>query len=405
MTADCRAVEDAEAQAGRARYAVAFYAPLKPPDHAHPSGDRHVARLLWRALELDGARVHLASRFRAREANGDVDRQRRIQAVGERLADRLVRRYRGLPRADRPDVWFTYHLYYKAPDWLGPRVSKALGIPYVVAEASYAPKRDKEPWRMVHRATGAAISAADAVVALNPDDVACVLPLMTDGDRRVHAVPPFLDLGPWLNQPAAPDQQQRAALSNRLGIDVAPPWLVCTAMMRPGDKRASYELLAAALQCLKYTDWRLLVIGDGAAATAVHAAFAPFADRVVFLGRLETGHVARVLSAADIYVWPAVNEAFGMAFLEAEACGLPVVAGDTRGVPAVVARDRCGLLTPLEPAAIAAALERLLCDRSLRLRMGQAARDQMAGRHGLSAGAAALGRILAPLLDAAGHSR
>ena len=48
-------------------------------------------------------------------------------------------------RRPRPDLWFTYHLYYKAPDLVGPLVAGALGIPYAVAEASVAHKRAGKP--------------------------------------------------------------------------------------------------------------------------------------------------------------------------------------------------------------------------------------------------------------------
>ncbi|MBL8703575.1 MAG: glycosyl transferase, partial [Rhodospirillales bacterium] len=44
---------------------IAFYAPLKPPGHPHPSGDRRMARLLVQALRLGGHTVMLASSFRA----------------------------------------------------------------------------------------------------------------------------------------------------------------------------------------------------------------------------------------------------------------------------------------------------------------------------------------------------
>ena len=118
---------------------VAFYAPMKPPGHPVPSGDRRMARLLIEALRRGGHEVALASRLRSWDRGLDPARPARIEALGARVADRLVRRWRGAP--DRPDAWFTYHLYHKAPDWLGPPVAAALGIPYVVAEASHAPQR------------------------------------------------------------------------------------------------------------------------------------------------------------------------------------------------------------------------------------------------------------------------
>ena len=92
---------------------VAFYAPLKSADHPVPSGDRHLARALLRALDHAGHEGIVASRFRSFDRSGDPARQARLQRLGERIAQRLIARWRdGRP----PDVWFTYHLYHKAPD-------------------------------------------------------------------------------------------------------------------------------------------------------------------------------------------------------------------------------------------------------------------------------------------------
>ena len=91
---------------------IAFYAPLKPPDHPRPSGDRRIARLLIRALEVRGHSVQLASHFRSREARGDVNRQRRIAEVGRKLAQRYVRQVLKQTIRPRPQLWFSYHLYY-----------------------------------------------------------------------------------------------------------------------------------------------------------------------------------------------------------------------------------------------------------------------------------------------------
>jgi hypothetical protein len=57
-------------------------------------------------------------------------------------------------------------VYYKAPDWLGPRIAKALGIPYVLAEATHAPKRAGGPWAIGHEATEAALRMASRVLPL-----------------------------------------------------------------------------------------------------------------------------------------------------------------------------------------------------------------------------------------------
>ena len=145
---------------------VAFYAPMKSPRHDTPSGDRRMAQLLMQALTLAGHAVELASEFRSYDGQGDPARQERLRDQGSQTAEALLAAFAGRPAGDRPTAWFTYHLYHKAPDWLGPAVSRALEIPYVIAEASYAPKRAGGPWSLGHGAAATAIAAADHVLCL-----------------------------------------------------------------------------------------------------------------------------------------------------------------------------------------------------------------------------------------------
>ena len=91
----------------------------------------------------------------------------------------------------------TYHLYYKAPDWIGPRVASHLAIPYVVVEASVAAKRANGPWGVGHEAVLAALKRADAVVSLNPADEAGVRPYVA-APERLHALKPFIDASAYL---------------------------------------------------------------------------------------------------------------------------------------------------------------------------------------------------------------
>src|ERR1700739_2641799 len=85
----------ASADTGNARrMRIAFYAPLKPPDHPVPSGDRRVAQLFFRALRLAGHVPTLASRFRSYEGDGDTLRQSQLAVFGHQLADWLLHRYR-----------------------------------------------------------------------------------------------------------------------------------------------------------------------------------------------------------------------------------------------------------------------------------------------------------------------
>jgi len=370
---------------------IAFYAPLKPVDHAIPSGDRQLGEALLKALRSLGHETFVASRFRSFEGRGDARRQARLAHVGKRLGDRLVRRLSGADR--RPDVWFTYHLYHKAPDWLGPNVSRALDIPYVVAEASVAPKQRHGKWALGHQESINAIASAAATIFFNPVDFGGVRTLRGPA-RDDEYVPPFLDLSA-LGPPCSTPTAERGGGKQRLR-------LITVAMMRPGAKLASYRLLADALGRISVAssgriipDWELVVVGDGTARGDVEAAFARLASHIRFVGFKPAGEVAACLRSSDLYVWPAIDEAFGMAFIEAQACGLPVIAGNGAGVASVVAANRTGLLVPLgDPAAFAHAIDTLMTDEPRRRQMAAEAMIYAWSQHDLPAAAARIEAVL-----------
>lgn len=363
---------------------IGFYAPLKPPDSDRPSGDRTMARLLVAALRRAGHTVEIAARLRSRDGAGIPDRQRRLAALAARLAERYLASVRS-GRRPAPDLWFTYHLYYKAPDCIGPAVADGLGIPYVVAEASVAGKRAGGAWDIGHRATLAALARADLAIGFNSRDAAAVRPALSDGARYRH-LPPFLE-------PSAPlDRgEARAAVGALLGLPDEVPWLLAVGMMRPGAKTQSYRLLARALAGLAGRPWQLIVVGDGPARDEVARALAPLAGRVRLAGAAEPARLRGFYTAADLMVWPAIQEAYGMALLEAQAAGLPVLAGDVGGVPDIVRDGITGRLVPEgDTEAFAAALCGLLDDPAGCRRMGEAARRTVLAAHGAAAAATTL---------------
>ncbi len=87
--------------------------------------------------------------------------------------------------------------------------------------------------------------------------------------------------------------------------------------------------------------------------------------RVLFLGYIAAADKAALISGARVFAYPSLYEGFGFPVLEAQACGVPLLASNTSSLPEVVGEG--GLLVdPLDEAAIAAALVRLLDDEALR---------------------------------------
>lgn len=354
---------------------VAFYSPIKPPGHPVPSGDRLMARLLIQALEIGGARVDVISEFHSFRREPPDDGMRELLSQAAQEVERIAAGWR---RQGAPDLFLCYHPYYKAPDLIGPPLCRRFGVAYLTVEASYSRRRDGQGWGEMQAYVGAAVRSARVNI------------VMTERDREGLAVnfpeaptallPPFIDAGPYLADAPAPTAGH----------------LVAVAMMRPGDKLDSYRMLAAALAEIETSEWSLSIVGDGPARREVEALFARFEPgRIHWHGQLDEAAVARVLSTGDIHVWPGCGEAYGLAYLEAQAAGLPVVAQAIAGVPEVVVDGVTGLLTPPgNISAYAGAITRLLGDRALRARLAAAARAFVEGERSLAGGARRLRSII-----------
>lgn len=358
---------------------IAFYAPLKSPEHPVPSGDRLMARQLLAALSNTGNKVSVASHLRSFHRTPDTvlpDLELRVAAEIDRLCQEWQRQ-------GPPDLWFCYHPYYKAPDLIGPPLARRFGIPYVTAEASHSQRRNLGCWERHQDALKDLVAAAAVNICFTERDRAGLASAVPNA--RLARIAPFIDAESFLDLPSAPETGR----------------LVTVAMMRSGDKLASYEALADALRQVRSPDWRLAVIGDGPERTTVEALFSVFpSGRIEWLGELSRVAVARQLSRASLFVWPGHGEAYGLAFLEAQAAGLPVVAENVAGVPEVVLDGQTGLLTaPNDSLAIAQSIDTLLSDHPLRLRLSEAARTFVATERSLPVISRRIASLLIPALE------
>jgi glycosyltransferase involved in cell wall biosynthesis len=191
-------------------------------------------------------------------------------------------------------------------------------------------------------------------------------------ERNDIAVTPFgVDLARFTVQPS-PD----GPLTIGIVKSLAPKYGVDLLLRAFAGLCADTEVRAAQPAC------RLLIVGDGLQRDELVqlAAQLGVAERTQFVGAVPHADVPRWLHQLHIYAAPSRldSESFGVAVIEAGACGLPVVVSDAGGLPEVVVDGETGLVVPRDDVpALQAALKRLALDAGLRERLGAAGRTHV----------------------------
>ncbi len=257
----------------------------------------------------------------------------------------------GLLRSLRPDL---VHLH-SLPNPVA--VPLLLGVPNLVVSAwgSDIVQRDqrKARWYPLLFRAAAAVTAtsqdlARVVQSYAPDVAVAVVAFGIDGQQFVPGPPPH---NPVFTFGALKNLEPVA------GFDVL---LRAFAELGPGPAGR----------------WPRLIIGGAGSQRAALLDLRDalgLAERVTLPGLVPHGEVAAFLRSLDLFVMPSRADAFGVAALEAQACGVPVVASAVGGVPEVIVDGLTGLLVPPgDPAALRVALERLMFDAVTRRRMALA---------------------------------
>jgi N-acetyl-alpha-D-glucosaminyl L-malate synthase BshA len=131
----------------------------------------------------------------------------------------------------------------------------------------------------------------------------------------------------------------------------------------------------------KHANVRLLMVGDGPErGPAEHLAWTlGVKDRIDFLGKQD--HVERLIRLAHVILMPSEMESFGLAALEAMACGVPPVSTRVGGVPELITDGVDGFLEAVgDIPRLAARATELVTDASLHARMAAAARNTASSR-------------------------
>ncbi|WDA40227.1 glycosyltransferase [Erythrobacter sp. BLCC-B19] len=153
--------------------------------------------------------------------------------------------------------------------------------------------------------------------------------------------------------------QLRTQLSRELGFAMpdSAPLLACVGAL---IERKGQAIAIRALRDIPGA--RLVLIGKGEDESLLRALAASegVADRVYFAGSVDHDLMPLLLSAADVMVLPTVSEGLANAWVEALACGTPVVTSDVGGARELIACDTAGRLVARNPAAVAAGINAVL---------------------------------------------
>jgi phosphatidylinositol alpha-1,6-mannosyltransferase len=298
---------------------------LEPPADAPPAADGSLD-----VRRLDGCRV------------GD---RRSLTRYNAWVVARAVRR--------RPDVLLSFHVTGSVGAIALARLLRVPLVQYVHA---------KEFGRFA-RLTREAIRAASAVIAVSSYTAGLAIEAGAR-PRRLHRILNGVDL---------PDSPSAA----RTG----PPTIVTVS--RLDDRYKGHDVVIDALSQVRPTvpDVRWIVVGDGALLPELrrHAERLGLSGAVAFAGRVGDAERDAILDRAHAFVMPsrvppggAGGEGFGIALLEANAHGLPVIAGRAGGVGDAVADGRTAVLVDAEdPRAVASAITSLLRDEPRRRALGE----------------------------------
>lgn len=351
---------------------IAYYMPFKPMGHANPSGDLVTGTELYNHLSSRGHDISLASNLRCRWI------YYRPLAMVRLLLER--KRLCSLNSSGPPDIWLSYHSYYKAPDLLGPSCCRKFNIPYVIFQGIYSTKRRKKlkslPGFLLNRRV---LLSATHVFTNKRRDYANLQRLLPE-DHLSYIAPGIDPQAFRFSTASRSEQRRRWEIGDELVVMTA-------AMMRPGVKTAGLRLVIDACSELirSGVNIRLIIVGDGSSRKELEQlAHQLLPKSVHFVGKIARQQLFHYYSGADIFAFPGIEESLGLVYLEAQSCGLPVVAFEDWGGGEAVLHRRTGLLSPgASVIEFTANIKKLAEDDHLRRSLAAAAREHITEHHDL----------------------
>lgn len=232
--------------------------------------------------------------------------------------------------------------------------------------------KQKFAFRLYRRTLNKVLRRADVIIATAQNNITYSHTLQPFADK-CRVVPLGINVGTYSETEAI--RQGAAAIKRTYGENL---------VLFVG-RLVYYKGIDFLIRAAKTINGKLLIVGTGPLEKKMRrlASALGVADRVIFLGRVES--LTDLYYAADVFVLPSVarSEAFGVVQLEAMACGTPIVSTDLpSGVPEVNRDGVTGIVVPPgDEDALASAVNKLLADESLRRLYGDNGREIVAREH------------------------
>ena len=314
---------------------IAYYMPFKPMGHPNPSGDLITGTEIHDFLATRNHTIERVSTLRCRWIYYKPLTFLRLLAEKRRIIS--------TSRSLRPDLWLSYHSYYKAPDILGSSCCRKLKIPYVIFQGIYSTKRRKrlKTW-LGFQLNRKILLSADHIITNKTGDFKNLKRLIPE--NKLSFIAPGIHPDQFIF--SKDDRQKLRKVWHLQGETV----VMTAAMMRPGVK--SRGITTVIQSCAELAGQgiplRLIIAGDGSCRQQLEKTAAELLPgKTIFLGKIPRHKLYQYYSAADIFAFPGIEESLGMVYLEAQSCKLPVVAYKDWGGGEAVVHEQTGLLSAL----------------------------------------------------------
>ena len=287
-----------------------------------------------------------------------------------------LRAYRHLVRVFRAGRFEVVHTHSSKAGILGRFAARRAGVPLVVHTVhgqAFHPYQGGLANRIYIAAEQLAARRCDRIYAVAQAMIDQCVAAGVAPAAKYQVVYSGMELEPFLNGTRDPD------LRRRLGIPTGA--LVIGKIARLFELKGHDTLIAAASKIVKACpEVRFLLVGDGLLRPALEAEIRRrgLESFFIFTGLVPPADIPMYVHQMDILAHFSLREGLPRSVVQGLAAGLPAVAHPLDGTPEVVADGKTGILcSPQDPAAVAAALIRLLHDPGLRARLGNAGRERV----------------------------